>query len=198
VDKPLPELEVSRDGIKLGAALFGTAVPVDPGSHVLRATAPGAEPWSQSIDVPAGRETLTVVVPPLVAARASDSAQPASNAVTADAGSSTRAAKSSGNALLISGIATGILAAGFAVTGVLYSAAQGEFEDANVSGDSSRFDKRDRASTLGIANVVLLSATVVAGGVTVYLWLGAPASDSAASGLGVDPSFRGLSVRGTL
>jgi hypothetical protein len=41
------------------------AVPVDPGTHVVRVTAPGKAPWSSEIEVPAAARTLSVTVPAL-------------------------------------------------------------------------------------------------------------------------------------
>ena len=40
-DADRPELSVTRDGIALGRAAWGTRIPVDPGTHVIEASAPG-------------------------------------------------------------------------------------------------------------------------------------------------------------
>ena len=48
----LPGLEIKRDGILLGPALFGTAVPVDPGDHKIEVTATGKKPWRGVVTVP--------------------------------------------------------------------------------------------------------------------------------------------------
>src|SRR5690606_28101935 len=40
-----PELRVERDGLPIGTAQWGLAVPVDPGRHRVSASAPGREPW---------------------------------------------------------------------------------------------------------------------------------------------------------
>lgn len=45
-------IELKRDGVVVGAALFGTAVPVDPGDHPIEVTAPGKKPWSGVASVP--------------------------------------------------------------------------------------------------------------------------------------------------
>src|SRR5882724_8924800 len=39
-----PGLQVTVDGTPLDAAAYGVALPVDPGSHLIRAEAPGKEP----------------------------------------------------------------------------------------------------------------------------------------------------------
>jgi serine/threonine-protein kinase len=61
----LEGLEVRRDGELVPKALFGTAMPVDPGIHSLRATAPGMKPWQGSVDASAPGATATIEVPPL-------------------------------------------------------------------------------------------------------------------------------------
>ena len=53
---------------------------------------------------------------------------------------------------------------GTVVTGVLYSSKRSDFNDANASGDPSRFDKRDSAQTLGTVNAVLLGGAAVSAG----------------------------------
>lgn len=55
-------LEVKRDGVAVGSAAFGTAIPVDPGSHRISATAPGKQPWETTVNV-AEAKTARVVVP---------------------------------------------------------------------------------------------------------------------------------------
>jgi hypothetical protein len=60
-----PGIEVKRNGVALGRAAWGTAIPVDPGEHVVRATAPGKAPWSSAIRVDAPSGAAEVSVPPL-------------------------------------------------------------------------------------------------------------------------------------
>lgn len=55
-------LAVTRDGKDVGSAEWGTAIPVDPGSHVVDAQAPHRKPFHQSIDVPKGGGSVTVTV----------------------------------------------------------------------------------------------------------------------------------------
>jgi hypothetical protein len=61
--RALAGLEVRRDGILLGAPLWGTAVPVDPGRHELSVTATGKERWQQSVDASEEGKALTIEVP---------------------------------------------------------------------------------------------------------------------------------------
>ncbi len=63
-DRALAGLEVRRGDIVVGPAQWGVAVPVDPGSYVLRASAPGHQAWSKTLDVADG-VTLSERVPTL-------------------------------------------------------------------------------------------------------------------------------------
>ena len=42
----VPGLSVSRDGVAVGEGVYGMALPVDPGPHVVEAQAPGRKPFS--------------------------------------------------------------------------------------------------------------------------------------------------------
>jgi hypothetical protein len=65
VAEPADGIEVLRSGETVGRAAWGTAMPIDPGTYRIEASAPGKEPWSTSIDVPSTGETLSVQVPAL-------------------------------------------------------------------------------------------------------------------------------------
>jgi hypothetical protein len=67
VSAPAPGLVVARDGLAVGAAAWGVAVPVDPGPHRVEATAPDRQSWSREITVPDGPSTTEVSVPALEA-----------------------------------------------------------------------------------------------------------------------------------
>ena len=66
--KPPPGLKVVRDGIVLGRASFGLSVPVDPGKHVVEATAPGRQSFATQLSIAPG-ETGSVEIAPLEPAR---------------------------------------------------------------------------------------------------------------------------------
>ncbi len=65
-------LEVKLDETSLAPAAWGVAAPVDPGSHVVRATVPGRQPWTAVVSVVPG-ERKSVSVPPLAEAPAAES-----------------------------------------------------------------------------------------------------------------------------
>lgn len=60
----VPGLEVRLDGVVLAQGAWGTPIPVDPGDHAARVTAPEREPWEGKVSVDAG-QTTTINVPAL-------------------------------------------------------------------------------------------------------------------------------------
>jgi len=61
-----PGLVVKSDGVEIGAASFGTALFVDPGDHLIEASAPGYETWTGKVTVGPNGDSKTASVPPLV------------------------------------------------------------------------------------------------------------------------------------
>jgi len=57
--------EIKRDQSMVGPAQWGTAVAVDPGEHVVEASAPGKRPWRRIITVGDEGEKNEVFIPPL-------------------------------------------------------------------------------------------------------------------------------------
>ena len=59
----VPGLSVLRDGVPLGQQEWGEPIPLDPGEHVVEATAPGHVAWRQTVSLSNSDETVTI--PPL-------------------------------------------------------------------------------------------------------------------------------------
>ena len=75
----IPGLVVQRDGVALEAPAWSTPVPIDPGPHVVTATAPGRQPFSATVVVGdvADHQTVTVpLLPPEDAGRPAVAAPP--------------------------------------------------------------------------------------------------------------------------
>src|SRR5262249_48320049 len=83
--RALPNLSITRDGVPIGAAQWGTPVPVDKGKHVVAATATGKQRWEQVVDVAADRVLASVDVPVLADAPAAGSAGAPSSVEKPDA-----------------------------------------------------------------------------------------------------------------
>ncbi|WP_437670438.1 tetratricopeptide repeat protein [Sorangium sp. So ce131] len=60
-----PGLEIRRNGVVVLPALWGQAIPVDPGPHAIEAWAPGRKRWSAVRAVPPDGARVVINVPPL-------------------------------------------------------------------------------------------------------------------------------------
>jgi hypothetical protein len=128
---PLPgvALDIKRDGKPISDALWNTAMPVDPGTHTVEASAAGKKPWSSSFDVGEGPRRESVVVPaledaPVIVAAAAVPVAPAPPEPLPATGPSTQ--KTVGWVLL------GVGGAGLITGGVLALLARADDKDANA------------------------------------------------------------------
>ena len=64
---PPDGLVLRRDDVVLTSASLGVPLPVNPGKHVIAATAPGRKAWSKEISVRGGDRVVTIEVPELTA-----------------------------------------------------------------------------------------------------------------------------------
>jgi hypothetical protein len=94
VDAPVTGLEVRRDGVVIGTASYGTPTPVDPGKHVVEATAPGRQRWTSEVLVATGPGAVTVRVPELAADRAGAPPTPSAAAAVGPEATGPRPAQS--------------------------------------------------------------------------------------------------------
>lgn len=58
-------LQIDVDGLRLIEGAWGTPNPIDAGEHVIKATAPGHEPWSTTVSVAGDKQFVNVDVPEL-------------------------------------------------------------------------------------------------------------------------------------
>jgi len=99
----------------------------------------------------------------------------APGATPADSPASTATARPIPTGVYIGLAATGALAIGATVTGIMASSKHGDFEDANDGSDPARAeDLRDSGKTLNVVTDVLFGGAIVAAGVTTVLYLTRP------------------------
>lgn len=203
----IPGLVVKFDTRELASAALGLPIAVDPGKHVVEASAPGKETSTQTFDTPATPTTLTVTVPVLKdGARAPAAVPPPATAAPVTAPPpETSAGSGSNTGAIVSGAATGAFLVGSVVTGALYSSKRSDFNDANANNDPSRFDKRDSAQTLGTVNAVLVGGTLVSAGFFVYFLVSGGKHESPPTSAArlrltpvVSPQVAGLALGGVL
>lgn len=183
-------LEISRDGVTVGKAAWGTPIPVDPGPHVIRATADGRAPWEATREVEGPRAMITITVAPLEA-QAEAPSKPSAEAPR-PGGEGPRAG-SAGQRLaagVIGGVGLASLAAGSAL-GALSLSRNGAWQDetakagcingrncaaASIPEIRSIEAERDRFALLSTVGVIAGSALSVG---AVILWATAPPSPRA-------------------
>jgi hypothetical protein len=208
----VPGLVVKFDSRELSSAALGVQIPVDPGAHLVEASAPGKQPYSQTFETPTTATVSTITVPALrdapgPAAPAPPVVAAAPAATPAATEPAPQASQSSGShtALIASGVATGVFLVGTGITGILYSSKRSAFNSANNGNDPSRNDKRDSAQTLGTVNLVFAGATLVSAGLFGYFLATAGSHESAPAASArtfvvpvLSPNGGGLLLRGTL
>jgi|HubBroStandDraft_1064217.scaffolds.fasta_scaffold01668_4 hypothetical protein len=212
VDQPVEGLHVERDGAAVDRAEWGIAIPVDPGSHSIVATAAGHKGWASTVAVTQNGAEVTLTVPALEVLAAEASAPSAPAPVTAPigvppapveadrhAGASTQTAM----AWILAGVGVAGLAigTGFAVSAKnKYNSTLSQCEPVDPDlctsqGVSARNDARSQGDVATLA-FGIGAAAVVAGAV---LWLTVPhtGSDGRGTSLLVAPTLGGAALRGT-
>ncbi len=195
-------LEVRRDGALVDAAVFGTPVPVDPGTHVLEARAPHKKTWTTKVEIAAAAtEPRAVAIPVLEAdgatsatggAAAAAAPAPGAAATTEGPDAPTDASTSSSRgssqrtwAFVIGGLGGAGLVTSL-VTGLV---AKGQYARSNDPGGCVNdactqrgLDDRSSASTTAGAStgIFIGGALLLATGVVLYLT--APSSSSSSPG----------------
>lgn len=180
------EPEITRDGVPVTRASWGTPIPVDPGAHVIKAQLAGHKPWSVTIDAPKG-ETVTVAVPALEREPAATSPAPIAppTEAAAEPSSATSSAPSSGEAQpssvrrALPYAAAGVGAAGVVVGTIfglrafsLASSVEETCPSGPCSGDAVA--QANDSRTAGDVSTVAFAVGAVALGAAAVLWLTEP------------------------
>jgi hypothetical protein len=205
------DAQVVRDGVALGRGSLGAPLPVDPGHHVLVATAPGREPRRYEVTV-AARQHVTVAVEPgaIVTARErSDVLEPAASR-SADSVTDVRAAgdatKASAGRPTLGYVLVGVGAAALATGAYFGVSALGARDDAKQScadapagltcwGTAEQPIARDRRDSL-IADVSFaVAAVAVASGAYLLLRPAAAQGEQSAVNLRLAPRKDGAEVQ---
>jgi hypothetical protein len=185
----VPGLQVQRDGVVVGAAEWGVAVPVDPGVHAFSASAPGRREWRSTVNVPVGPTRLAVTIPALDASPADTSA--AAPASASPGPSPRERARGSGRddvghtQRVVGVVVGGVGLAGVALGGFFGIGAKSRYDESNTGGHCvndacDAFGKRARSDASGQALVstvaFIAGGAALAGGIALYLT--APSSSS--------------------
>jgi hypothetical protein len=195
--KATPGVSIRVDGGVIEPALWGAALPMDPGTHEVQVTAPGKKAWSTHENVMANGNSIEVVVGPLNDATDGPS-QPAPPLLLDDADRHS----STGSTQRTIGIA--VAAAGVVGLGVgtfFGVRALSEHDSINCPGQvcNTQADKdtNDKSQTAALVSTVAFvgGGVLVAGGVVLFLI--APHSEKT-TGFRIVPSLGTNSGRVTL
>jgi serine/threonine-protein kinase len=209
-------LVVKRDGVEVGRALFGVAIPIDPGAHVIEASAPKKKPWSTTLDAKDPSASLTVTVPPLD--DAPDASPPPPPAVVAPPPPAlapppnpppapAQPPPSGGSSQATIGIVVGAVGiVGVGLGTVFALSAKSKYNDSlpdcsPVSPNScnqSGVDQRNSARTSGDIASVAFAVGGVALATGIVLWVTAPSSHGSEQGVavGLVPTLGGGMLQG--
>ena len=180
-------LSVMRDDAPVDPAVLGSAIPVDPGTYQITASAPGKQAWSDTIEVGANAARVSVNVPilsdaPSSVTEAEAEARPAavSSSVVLPPSAAASEAPSGSAQRRIGIITAGVGVAGFAVGTVFGLQAAARWSDAKANcdpypycGEHGQRLARDAKQSGTISTIAFIAGGVLfAGGVT--LWLSAP------------------------
>ena len=192
----IPNLEVQRDGVPVGHAQWGIAVPVDPGTHTIVARAPGHQEWSQTIRLPAGQSTMDVSVPELEAAPVP--ASPAAEGPTAPVQAAPSSRWSSQYTVAIATGAVAVVAVGL---GTYFSFTAKSAYDSSNSGQpphcvnnrcdpAGLHDRSDAFDKAAISTAMfVVSGVTLAGGALLYFTTASSPHPSVALAAGPSAGF---------
>lgn len=202
-------LLLKRDGVEVIAGVVGTAVPVNPGTHTVEASAPGKRPWSTTIEVaPAASPTVTVPAledeaPPPATAAATPPVFAPPPVVTPPSETTPSSGSSAWRTvgLVVGGAGVAGLGVGAALGGVAI-AKNNQAESSGCNGSrctSAAAPLRNDARSTAVASTVTFVASGVFAAGGAALWLLAPRSSGDGSvqvTASVGPGMSGMLLRG--
>ncbi len=182
-DAAVEGLEIRRDGLVVRKSLWNTAVPIDPGPHVITASAPAKGLWEARIVVSGEPSTLQEVqVPPLpdaeAGARIALASPPLSASPTAQQARNEQIARGTMQRAMGLGV-IGLGVVGVGIGTYFGLSAKSKLDDSNANnhchdgnhcdafGVGARADARGAAALSTTALIV--GGAAVAGGIALYL-----------------------------
>lgn len=177
-EEPAPKITFELDGKSLSTAVLGSSMPIDPGEHVVQATAPEREPATVKVLVAGEGQTFRVKVPKLRAP--TPVAPPPAPPAPPPPEPSNPSQRTVGTVIV------GLGAASLAVGGVLGVVALTKDSNANALCNGKictqeGLDLHDSAHTLAHFSTAGLALGIVGIGVGGYLLLSAPTATPTAA-----------------
>jgi len=208
----IDQLEVRRDGARLGEAQWGTPLPIDPGDHVFEARAPGKQTWSKTIPVKGEGATVDVTIPaledevaaapvakvapvaPVVAPAVVTTVPPVPTPPPPDSDASGARTTRLTLAAIVGGVglvATGVGVAFGASASAKWSDAETACPNGHCRAEAARKIGEDAGTSADLSTLLFIIGGVGLG-TGVVLWLTAPGVGGANSATGASTSKHGL------
>jgi hypothetical protein len=199
-----PGLQIKRDGSLLGRAAWGIAMPVDPGEHLIEASAPGKQTYKQVITVGPNADVKTVTLskledaPALLPAPVTESPRSPSTPVAALASDDKRVTSSGGSQRAAAWTSLGLGVAALGAGGVFALSALSKNKEADRHCSAGCDTTAVSASDSAVRYADFATVGVAVGAVGVGLSLILFATDSKRSAeashslaVGLAPDLRG-------
>jgi tetratricopeptide (TPR) repeat protein len=163
-------LELELDGARIGPAARGVPTPVDPGTHVVEARAPGRKTFREQVEIGALAEQKTVTLPALEATTSPvvPVVQPKPVEPKPVAPPPEPAERPIPTSAIVAGAVTAGLVVGAVATGFVYLDKKDAYEKSGARKDY------DGARTLGIVNAALWAGSAAGAGITAYFYVTRP------------------------
>lgn len=180
----LPSLEIKIDDVEVGRVVWTVPAPIDPGHHVLVASAKGKQTFHTEFDILLSPEPQKVAVPPMEdePVTAAEAGGPAAGGPAATPGGADHAAKD-GSGQRTLGLAVGgggvvVLGVG-AFFGLRAFSKWGERNDHCPDGqcDATAVSAGDAAKSSALIADITVGVGLVAVGVGAYLFFSAPSGE---------------------
>lgn len=121
VSDPVSGLTVLRSGETVGRASWGTAMPVDPGTQRIEASAPDRLPWSKEVDVDVPGATVSVAIPALESEVPEPVQEAASTEDTPEPIDEDRSARGIGTGRIVTSTLLAVIGVGAGVAGTVFA-----------------------------------------------------------------------------
>ena len=193
-----PNLEVKRDGTQVARAQWGTPIPIDPGPHVIEASAPKRATWSKKIETNAPGQTTKVDIPALL--EGAPDAKP--DAPVTGPGGDKPKGDGGGTLRIVGFIGMGVGAALLGTGGFFALSSQSKKDDIESAASAGEPWNADRQSTFDdgesqatLANVFFISGGVVlAAGAVLTVFGYSQKNDTGKAPTRGGPAFAGASI----
>ena len=207
-------LEVKLDGLVLRRAAWGVATTVDPGTHLIEATAPGRTTWTTSVAVeasqrravevpalaplgvlPAGEPSIVIAPPPPPppSAELAPAREPAPYFL---APKKANPVFYGALAVTIAGVGTSVITGALALSARSDAKSAGCLPDRQYCPDQQGYDAADRASTMAWVSTISLGVAAV-GALTVLIAPSKIRGEKPAVRAGVLPGGASFDLAGT-